>query len=389
MTDTPPPLAMSADADTESAGQRVDEGKGRMFPCEGCGADFHFHIGQQTLKCPFCGFEKELEISSEAEVAEQDLQATLQRLVEQRQEREGGSDAAESAVQEIRCDACGAEVQFTGTLTSTQCAYCDSPIQIDAARQSESKIPVDGVLPFQVGKEKARGNLNQWVKSRWFAPNEFKKRGAQGKFTGVYLPYWTYDTMTFNAYSGQRGEYYYVTVGSGKDQRRERRTRWYPASGSFQRFFDDVLVAATRGLSRKLLRKLEPWPLQATLPYNQQVLAGYQARSYDVELATGFKIAEERIDAAIRSEVRSRIGGDTQRIHSINTRHDAMTYKHLLLPTWLLAYRFRDKVYQVLINAATGEVQGERPWSWVKILFAALGGLVVLGGGALVYKNFG
>ena len=77
---------------------------------------------------------------------------------------------------------------------------------------------------------------------------------------------------------------------------------------------------------------------------------------------------------------RQRIGGDTQQIHSVNSPYDAITFKHLLLPTWLMAYRYHNKVYQVFINAATGEVQGERPYSPWKITFAVLGAiLAVLG----------
>ncbi len=40
------------------------------------------------------------------------------------------------------------------------------------------------------------------------------------------------------------------------------------------------------------------------------------------------------------------------------------------------AYRFQAKVYQVLVNARTGEVQGERPYSAVKI--ALLVALILL-----------
>ena len=112
-------------------------------------------------------------------------------------------------------------------------------------------------------------------------------------------------------------------------------------------------------------------------------LAGYLARTYDVELDAAFDLAKQRIDAAIAAETRQRIGGDEQRVHSIDTRYGAITYKHLLLPVWLLAYRFHDKAYQVVVNAATGEVQGERPWSWVKILFAVLAALLL--GGTIAF----
>jgi hypothetical protein len=178
---------------------------------------------------------------------------------------------------------------------------------------------------------------------------------------------------------GERGEHYHVTVKRGDQQVRERRTRWQHASGSFRRFFDDVLVVAGLGLPAKIVRSLEPWPLHDCLPFNQQVLAGYLARTYDISLDAGLAEAEDRIEAALVVDVRQRIGGDEQRVHSIQTNYGALTYKHLLLPVWILAYRYGDKTFQVVVNAATGEVQGERPYSWIKITLFALSIVAVVG----------
>jgi hypothetical protein len=248
---------------------------------------------------------------------------------------------------------------------------------VNAPEVSKNRVAVDGVLPFRITRETAHKNLEEWIRSRWFAPNDFRKSGAAGKFNGMYLPFWTYDTLTATWYTGQRGEHYYVTVGTGKNRRRVRRTSWYPTSGSFQRFFDDVLVPAAAGLSSELLLNLEPWPMKGCRPFNQESLAGYMARTYELELDAGFTDAKSRIDAAIEQDVRQRIGGDEQHIDSLQTRYDAITFKHLLLPTWLMAYRYRDKPYQVAINAATGEVQGERPYSWIKITLTVLAGVLV------------
>ena len=362
---------------SDVAGQTTDEGAGRIFPCEGCGADLHFNIGQQRLKCPYCGFEKELELQPEGEIRENDLAAMLDR---QRNRRIAGHADDQPGDSEVRCDSCGGTVIFSGTLTSSECPYCGSPIQREKIHSATQRIPVDGVLPFLVDQATAKRKLSDWVKSRWFAPTEFTKRGAEGRFNGVYLPYWTFDAMTFNIYRGQRGEDYTVTVGSGNNKRQETRTNWYPAGGDFQRFFDDVLVVASQGLPREFILGLEPWPLTRCIPFTQQVLAGYLARTYDVALDAGFRDARQRIEDAINIDVRQRIGGDRQRIEFIKTRTDALTFKHLLLPVWMLAYRHRSQPYRVFINAATGEVQGERPYSFVKIMSA----IVAIAGAALI-----
>jgi len=348
--------------------------KGRQFPCLACGADAVFDIATQHLRCDFCGSIRELSVDGELSPEEQDYHETLSRLAELRNDEE-----EVTAFKEVACDDCGARIRFQGTLTSSECAYCGAPHQIDNVHEAESRVPTDGVLPFKVTRDAAREAFRKWVRSRWFAPNDFKKRSDQGQFNGVYTPYWTYDSMTMNQYEGMRGDHYYVSVGSGKNRRRVRHTRWSPASGTFSRFFDDVLAVAARGLPDGWLKKLEPWPLQSCRPYRPEFLSGFQARTYDIPLDEGFVDAKAQIDAALRSDVRGRIGGDVQQVHSIDTRYEAMTFTHLLLPVWMMVLRYRNKPFQIVINAATGEVQGARPVSWVKITLAILAVAVTIG----------
>ena len=370
------PVERDPDA-TGRPGEEIDAGRGRIFPCEQCGADLEFSIGEQSLKCPHCGAVKQIELPADAPIVERDYLAMLARL---ELLREQGHDEDEQASNEhaIRCESCGGEVIFQGTLTSTYCPYCASPLQRDKIHDAPSRIPVDGVLPFLVPEQTAAHGLRQWVRSLWWAPNDFLKQGANGKFNGVYLPYFTYDALTFTRYAGQRGDYYYVTVGEGNNRRTERRIRWSFTDGEFQRFFDDVLVIAARHQSEALVRSLEPWPLEKCIPFTQHVLAGFFARTYDVSLEDGFTTARQRIESALSTDVRQRIGGDVQNVSSQQSNYSAITFKHLLLPIWLLAYRYRDKPYRVMINAVTGEVSGERPYSVVKIIGATLCGLAIV-----------
>ena len=231
---------------------------------------------------------------------------------------------------------------------------------------------MDGVLPFLVPQTHAAENLRAWVKSLWWAPNEFLKQGANGKFNGVYMPYFTYDALTFTRYAGQRGDVYFVTVGEGNNQRTVQQIRWSYRDGAFKRFFDDVMMIAASKQHMDLVEALAPWPLDRLIPFTPEVLAGFFSRTYDIDLEEGFRFARLRMEAELSAEVRQRIGGDTQQVQSQQTNYSAVTYKHILLPVWLLAYRYRDKTYQVMMNAATGEVSGQRPYSWVKITFAVI-----------------
>jgi hypothetical protein len=91
-----------------------------------------------------------------------------------------------------------------------------------------------------------------------------------------------------------------------------------------------------------------------------------------VDLGQGFERAKEVCATAIQSDVRSDIGGDEQRIHDIDTHYSGITFKHLLLPVYTGAYRFNQKVFQIVVNGRSGEIQGDRPYSFWKIaLFVA------------------
>ncbi len=174
----------------------------------------------------------------------------------------------------------------------------------------------------------------------------------------------------------------YTAVENGRSVTRTRqvqRTRWSRAAGVVENSFDDVLVLAGKSLPRKYAESLEPWDLANLVPYADAYLSGFRAESYQIGLSEGFEAAKGIMADAIHNSIRQHIGGDEQRIHSTQTQYRNITFKHILLPVWRSAYRFRDKVCRNLINARTGEVQGERPYSAWKITGAVLLGLVIVG----------
>ena len=132
-------------------------------------------------------------------------------------------------------------------------------------------------------------------------------------------------------------------------------------SGRVARWFDDVLVLASQALPRSYTDALEPWDLSSLEPYNPEYLAGFRAEAYTVDLKEAFVEAREAMDRQILRDVRFDIGGDRQQVEHVETRISDVTFKHILLPVWISAYRFKDKLFRFLVNARTGEVQGDRP----------------------------
>jgi hypothetical protein len=208
---------------------------------------------------------------------------------------------------------------------------------------------------------------------------EYARKGR--KMNGIYVPFWTFDADTKSSYRGERGDDYYETQTVVRDGKREtvqvRKTRWRSASGRVARFFDDVLILASKSLPKRYTDALEPWDLSKLEPYAPQYLAGFRAEGYQVELADGYTEARVRMDQVILRDVRFDIGGDHQRVHAVDTKISDVTFKHILLPIWLAAYKYRGKTYRFVVNGQTGRVQGERPWSAWKIAFAVVIGLII------------
>jgi hypothetical protein len=223
--------------------------------------------------------------------------------------------------------------------------------------------------------------MTDWLGRLWFAPNGLQEYARKGRrMDGIYVPYWTFDADTKSRYTGERGTVYYVTQTVMRNGRRETiqvpKVRWSPASGRVARFFDDVLVLASRSLPKRFTDGLEPWDLSALAPYRPEYLAGFLAEGYQVTLEDGFVEARAYMDRMIDRDVRFDIGGDQQRVHRIETAISEVTFKHILLPVWMAAYKYRGETYRFVVNGRTGRVQGERPYSAWKIAFAVILGLI-------------
>jgi len=353
------------------------------FACEKCAADLKYDPKASALTCPYCGAENKIAAASD-DIGEQDFHAYIKNKTESEETYE---------VLTAKCGSCGAESTLDPNVNSDACPFCGDAVAI--APDAHRLIKPQSLLPFDIPKEDARKSFRNWLKKLWFAPNKLKKmRNQAAGMQGVFLPHWTYDSDCASSYVGQRGEYYWVseryTTTNSKGQtvtqtRRVRKTRWYPASGVVNNSFDDILIVGSKSLPKKYIEKLEPWGLENLVKYEPEFASGFKTESYAVDLEQGFDDAQVKMKPTIEGTIRRDIGGDTQRILNYSTGYKDITFKHILLPVWLSCYRYQDKVYRFVINARTGEVQGERPWSIVKIGLAAAGVALLIG--AIIYAN--
>ncbi|MEM9648102.1 MAG: DNA helicase PriA [Bacteroidota bacterium] len=350
--------------------------------CANCGAELKYKPGTTAISCEYCGHQESIQVNENG-FEELELYPYL---------RDMGAQKHSEKISMLHCKNCGANQHVEENYKSLHCVYCSMPLILEDAYKEEWILP-GAVLPFQIEKEKSFLIFKQWVDRLWWAPNKLKKASLDPQFTkGLYLPYWTFDAQLAARYTGQRGEYYYenrrVRDANGKMvSKRVRKTRWYPASGRVSGFVDDTLIKASQQRSGRIPSKIARWNLKKLQPFSSSFLAGFVTEKYTIPLKEGHLHSKEVARDIAKRWCRRDIGGDTQRVTSMDMELSDETFKHILLPVYISAYRYNGKEYHFFINGENGQISGSRPYSFWKIFLAVVFALLLIG--ILIYFGKG
>jgi len=347
--------------------------------CPGCGTAMVFDPETGCQKCPTCGqVAEDTEITDNSSIVENDLL----HLPEDESLHEEQEELT------ARCPTCGAESTFPVNVVAGPCPFCKNPLVL--ASQSQRTIRPAGVVPFALTQDKAQAKFAEWLRSRWFLPNAAKQSCLATSLHGVYRPIWTFDFHCDVSYTGERGTYYYVhettTVNGKTHTRRVRKTRWDYAAGSFHKFLDDLTIPGSQRVPMKRQDELSPWRLQEAVNYSEDLVRGFVEESYDIPLQTAFDAAKGHARRLLTAAAKRDIGGDEQRVHSLDVQYTGLSYKLLLAPFWESSFRFNGKEYGFFVNGQTGKASGDRPISCWKVFFFALFVLACLAG-ALIFLS--
>jgi Zn finger protein HypA/HybF involved in hydrogenase expression len=338
--------------------------------CPACGAQAEWTPSNQKLVCPFCGTEAPYVVDRDTgKVEELDLVSALRSIPEE--DRGWQTDR-----RSVQCQSCKAVMVYDPARVGQNCEFCGSPALVD---YQEIKAPIrpQSLLAFKVTAAQIRESMRAWYAGRWFAPGKLKRVALVDQVKGMYIPYWTFDAQAECPWTAEAGYYYYVTESytdnQGKRQTRQvRKVRWEPASGHVSHFFDDQPVPGSRGIDAGLLRGVEPFPTTELVPYDTAFLSGFVVEHYQVVLLDAAKQGRERMNEELRALCSAQVPGDTQRNLEIFPTYSAETFKHILVPLWLLTYTYGKRVFQVVANGYTGAIAGRYPKSPWKIAGAVL-----------------
>ena len=365
---------MSTPAPPGSANEQVSAREKHV--CPACGAQAEWNPAKQLLVCPFCGTESPYDAhKAGGAVEELDLVQMLRSLPD-------ASKGWDTARRSVQCQSCKAVMVFDPAKVGRNCEFCGSPALLDYD-DVQAPIRPQSLLPFTVSQSDVRDRMKRWYASKWFAPNAFKKKALIDQLHGLYIPYWTFDARAHCTWTADAGHYYYTTESyrdsQGRTQTRQvRHTRWVPAAGELDHAFDDEPVPGTTGIEHRLLRGVEPFPTQQVVPYDTAFLSGFVVERYQIDLEQAASTSLQQMHSQLESLCGHQVPGDTFRNLQIHPAYSNQTFKHTLVPVWLLTYTFGARTFQVVANGHTGAIAGDYPKSFWKIAFVVLAVLVVL-----------
>jgi hypothetical protein len=347
----------------------------QKFECPACGADAHWNPAKQALVCAYCGTTSPAEIRADGEILEHDLVRALRKIPDSRR----GWEAEKISV---RCQSCNAISVFDPQHVAQRCDFCGSAQLVKYEDVKEIFRP-ESVLPFKISETQVRETIRRWYGSRWFAPNKLGGSALTDRVHGIYLPYWTFDAQVYAQWTAESGYYYYETEyytdSQGRRQSRQvQRIRWESSSGELEHFFDDELVPASAGVDQTKLHKIEPFPTKELVPYNAGYVAGWVVERYQIDLIAAAQHSREVMDRKLYSMCEAQVPGDTHRGLEVDSDYSGQTFKHILVPIWLLSYSYGARKFQVVINGFTGAIAGDYPKSWVKIMLAVLAVVIII-----------
>lgn len=358
-----PGIAVYAPAPEEAAAQPeiVD------FKCPQCQAMTAYSVADGGLRCTYCGYYEPPARPIVGKGA-QEFEFTVETLAVASQAHGWGETR-----KELQCQNCNARATLPpGRLTHT-CPFCGSNRVLQQAAPQDALRP-RFLIPFKIEADTCRPIAEKWLGSSWMTPKSLKQSTVAG-FTGIYLPYWTFDAVTqaeWKAEVGHQETRRYYDAGS-KEWKSHTVTVWRWESGRVREFFDDVLVPGTARLSRVLLSQLQNYDTHELVAYEPQYLAGFLAQAYDVPLEKAWEEGRETMRAATRDACRGQASTSQIRNFSMALDFSDESWRYVLAPVYMAVFQYDNQPHQVMINGQTGAIAGQRPVDWHKIWLAVAG----------------
>ena len=339
--------------------------------CPQCGSEMGYEGGsQKKLKCRSCNYSRALNRNTD-----QVVNQPLHQGVKLKDFVKGMGLPMKAYTCEN--EKCKAQIAIYEKSTLSTCPFCTSDKLTPTNRDKEVFRPFS-MIPFTISQDYALKELKSWLRKsslgRRFFPNDIFGLLEPPKMRGVYIPLFLYDALTRSTWAGEKG-FKYKEEKKGKQN---NRTSWEGTKGYYEHFFENFDILVSEGTDLANLDDVMPFNFKDLVPYDTRFLEDdWTVELYQLPEITGFKAANEDMDAEIKEATLRRIKADDIRKLKITSEKLSIAFKHILVPLWIGSYKYEKKVYQFMINGQTGEISGEKPLATLK-LYIAVAAVVAL-----------
>lgn len=332
----------------------------QTFKCPQCGATTQYDPSAAGVKCTHCGYEQ----ASTAKVVGQRAEESEFTMTTMQRELRGWGQERK----ELHCDSCGADISVVAKELSGTCPFCASN-RVNVRTTSNEGLRPKFLIPFKIEPNLCGKIAKEWLGKGWMHPSDLSSSAGSTKFVGVYMPFWTFDARIGAAWEAEVGYERQESYYDSDDKTWRTRTviDWKWEKGSVTVPINDMLGVGTTKVSAIIIEKLYPFNLDELTTYDASFLAGWQAQSYDIPLPTAWDAAKSRMREEAKKSCYSDAGSSHVRSFSMKADFGEETWRYVLLPVFIAAYRFQNKTFQIMINGQTGTVAGQKPVAWWKV----------------------
>ena len=280
--------------------------------------------------------------------------------------RDGNRDAirAETSKHSFVCQGCGASMSYDASAQTLRCPFCGSE---KLSQQKDTKVlAADRIAPFGVDHARAVEIMRKWLGNGFWRPGDLASASVVTKMAAVFVPYWSFRARTSTYWTADSSQ---TPVGARGD--------WVPMFGEHHGNYAGILISASGVLTPAETSNLCPFDLAKAVPADTLDTENVIVEQFRVQRKYARPSARQGLENLERSACEQYVPGRSRNV-KVNLRLEGLSSEPILLPVWVMAYKYKETVYRFLINGQTGRATGQAPMSWKKMIVATAIAVLVL-----------
>ncbi len=266
------------------------------------------------------------------------------------------------------CQGCGASMSYDAAAQTLRCPFCGSE-KLSEQRDSKN-LAADKIVPFEIDHEQAVGIMRRWLGNGFWRPGDLARASVVTKISAVFVPYWDFGARTLT----------YWTADSSQTPSNARGD-WVPQFGEHQGSYSGLLIGASGVLTPSETTSTCPYDLSRAVPAGDVNTEDVIVEQFRVQRKYARPLARQGLENLERNACQQYVPGRCRNM-KVNTRLEEMSSNPILLPVWIMAYKYKNTVYRFLINGQNGRATGQAPLSWTKMIVAIA---IVVGVALLIF----